>query len=271
MISKKFWLEYLSLVFFLLHSPLAAESKSFPLKVISFDYPPYIFVAPTPLGRGLEVDTLLKALEGSPFRPAFAFYPLKRAIQIQSNFKENDWPIYVGAWNHFNELPARRNLTPIQIGSGSFFAYARAADTGKYRKIRKLSDLAKISVAAPRGSSIVAALRNLGIEPLEVSTFDQLFKVLALRRVELAIVLELAGDHYLKKRRFNGTLRRLDYPIFEITTDIIVPNDHPNAQALIQTLTSRVSHMRNNGDLKMIAEKYYGAGQVPKYFWNLRK
>lgn len=251
--------------------PGLAQSQDIPLKVISFDYPPYILTSTTPVGRGLEVDTFLKALEGSKFKSEFSFYPLKRAVQMQVDFKKNGWPICIGAWNHFSDLPASKELIPIQLGSGSFFAYSRLENIEKYKKIRQLSDLANISVAAPRGSSVVTALRRIGIEPLEVSTFDQLFKILLAGRVELIIVIDLAGEYHVKNNKLDNVVKKIEQPIYEISTDIIIPKEHPHADVLISTLTSRLSQMRDDGELKKIAEKYFGKDQVPKYFWNQRK
>lgn len=249
----------------------AAQTQGIPLKVISFDYPPYVFTSPRQRGRGLEIDTFLKALEGSTFKPEFSFFPLKRAVQIQIDFKKNGWPICIGAWNHFSDLPLSKDFIPIQLGSGSFFAYSRLENIEKYKKIRQLSDLANISVAAPRGSAVVKALRKIGIKPLEVSTFEQLFKLLLAGRVDLIIVIDLAGESHVKENRLENVVRKIEQPIYEISTDIIIPKEHPHADILIATLTHRLSKMRTDGDLKKIAEKYFGKDQVPKYFWNQRK
>lgn len=271
MYFKNGWQGCLFLLLLLLPLKLIAEPQHTPLKVISFNYPPYIFDTAKSLGHGLEIDTFLAALEGSNFQPQFLFYPLKRTVQMQIDFKKHGWPIYIGAWDHFRNLPTSKDLIPIQIGSGSFFAYSRSDNVEKYKKIRRLSDLHHISVAAPRGSSIVIALRRIGIEPLEASTFDQLFKVLAARRVELGLMIDLAGEYYMQEHKIHDSIQRLKHPIFEITTDIVIPKEHPHAPALISMLTSRLAQMRTNGELKKIAEKYFGDGNVPKYFWNQRK
>lgn len=259
------------IMFLLLPLTGTAQTQDTPLKVISFDYPPYILTSTTQKGHGLEVDTFLKAIEGTHFKPEFSFFPLKRAIQIQIDFKKNGWPICIGAWNHFSDLPISKDLVPIQLGSGSFFAYSRRKNFENYKNIRKISDLANISVAAPRGSSVVIALRHIGIEPLEVSTFEQLFKILLAGRVDLIIMLDLAGEYHVKEKKLENAVRKIEQPIFEISTDIIIPKAHPNADVLISTLTHRLSKMRTDGELKKIAEKYFGKDQVPKYFWNQRK
>lgn len=248
-----------------------ASTNDITLRVLSFDYPPYMHAKPVAGLPGLQVDILNRALAGTRYRAEFSFYPLKRAIALQSEMKKNGWPLFLGTRKNFDGLPIAKELTPIQISTANFVAFALKSEKKRLQFLRQLEDLKKLSIAVPRGSSVISVLKKMKINFLEVSTFEQLFSVLQLRRVDVAVVLELTGDYCLAQSHLHNSIIKLPSPLYQVATDVLVPTHHPEAQELIPLIANSLERMKRSGELNAIAEKYFGDGQVPKNYWILNR
>jgi ABC-type amino acid transport substrate-binding protein len=262
------------LVVLLPHLGLASltSAKTEPLleqDVVAFHYPPYMLESPEGDRQGLEIDILKAALKNLKITFKFNFYPIRRATQAIQYSQLNNHPIYVGTSLHFNEEIKRGEVYAVCIGRAKFVAFTFA--NSPITKIKNLSveKLKKFRLATLRGSSINLRLKQAKVQAMETRTFEQLFEVLDQGKVDTSIVLDIAGEEELKKLPANKKRKIMKIPtsLFEIPLAIVISKDHPQSARLYNSLRQRLREMQMSGELRELAEKYYGKDQVPFDFY----
>lgn len=243
----------------------AAFASSRQQDVMVFHYPPYMIEGSKGKAMGLEVDILEAALAKTVLKLNYRFYPIARATELIRYSALNDHPIYLGSSLHFTEDIERGKVYAVCIGRAQFVAYTFANSPIAKIKNLTIEKLKPYRLAVLRGSTIKKPLAQAGINPLEARTFEQFFLVLDRGKVDASIVLDIAGDAELKSRKAKGKKKvvKIDRPLFEIPLAIVISRDHPQSTKLYEKLQARLTEMRKSGELKAIAEKYYGVGQVP--------
>lgn len=243
-----------------------AYPTQIPIKLVTMEYPPYMIANPMTLEQGLEIDILKAALDKSNFNLELNFYPLKRAVAITRQAEKHNLPVSINTAEQFAKEIAEEKILAVQLAPSSFHAFIRASDRQKFSKIQSLSDLKGYAIVVPRGSAIVKPLLDQGIAPLEVSSFEQMFRVVKSKRADLAIVLGLSGDYFIEKNELQKTILRHPAALLSVSTDLLIPRAHPYAKPLSQTLQKGLGRIKANGEMLKIAQRYYGKSPPPKFF-----
>jgi ABC-type amino acid transport substrate-binding protein len=250
--------------------PAAATAEPLPIQdVVAFHYPPYMIEGAIGDHQGLEIDILKAALKDQKIPFKYNFYPIRRATQAIRFSKLNNHPIYVGTSLHFNDEIKRGEVYAVCIGRAKFVAFTFANSPITKIKDLTVEKLKKFRLATLRGSSINLRLKESKVQAMETRTFEQLFEVLDQGKVDTSVVLDIAGEEELKKYPANKKRKIVKIPtsLFEIPLAIVISKDHPQAMKLYNSLRHRLREMQLNGELKELAEKYYGKGLVPGDFY----
>lgn len=242
--------------------------KPIGIKVITFDYPPFIHQTPVDGHKGLEVEIFEAALKGLQTKLSYKFFPILRAIWTFKKNSEQELGAYIGTSVHLKKEISESKYYSLHIGQAQFVAYVRKGSKLDQKSEILLEDLKTVRVAAPSGSSVVNALKAAGIDPMLTNNFEQLFMVVDKGRVEVSVVLDIAGDSYLSKHQteLSNTIQKKPSKIFVIPLNIVVAKNLPDSKTVYEHLKSRLAKMRQNGELKEIAQYYYGKTPVPSEF-----
>jgi ABC-type amino acid transport substrate-binding protein len=233
-------------------------------EVVAIAYPPYAGQKPNGEAYGVEVD-ILKAALGSKYKLNFHFYPITRSKEAIRHSKINNYPILLGSSLHFKDDIQKGLISSVFVCRAKFVAYVLSENPLLKSKDLSIEKLKSHRVAVLRGSTSIKRLHQDKITPLEVRSLDQLFAVLDQGKVDVAMALEASGDEELRKSasKFKGQIIKIEAPLLEIPLAFSISNEHPRLKEIYERLQTRVAEMRQNGEIKAIAEKYFGSGRVP--------
>lgn len=263
-----------AIIFFILvfnfEQGLVAKNLPAEINVITFLYPPYMLSEPDVQGRrGLELDILAVALKGSGVAPRYEVYPIPRSVfEFRKKATNLSNVVYVGTAAHFEKEIASGEYAAMKIGTANFVPYVNS--DSPLANLNAISDeeLKKRLVVVPRGSSIVDGLRKKNILFQEVSSFEQMFRMVAHKRVEVGVLIDLAGDDQLEKLPKVVSERVVKKPniVYSIPLDIVIAQNTSQGKALTQFLRKRLKAMRTSGELKKVAEQYFKQRKMPDDF-----
>ncbi|WP_415063499.1 substrate-binding periplasmic protein [Bdellovibrio sp.] len=212
--------------------------------------------------EGLMVEIFEQTIKPLRLKPDYHIFPLRRSVVEMQKPRNIEKFVHLGtALNFKNEISAGV-FSDITMITGAFAAYVSPKSSLTKGPSVTVEMLRSYRVAALRGSAVVPILKHSGINPLEVSNIEQLFKVLASNRIDVSLVLDLSGDFYLKDHP-QIKIAKVPSSITDVPLSFLIAKSHPHYDKIFPMISENLAKMRLNGDLKKIAERYYGVGQVP--------
>lgn len=237
------------------------------LDVATFSYPPYIMGTRNNGAEGLLVEIFEEAIKPMNLKVKYHIFPLRRAVVEILKPEKLDKYVHLGTARNFEKEIKKGLLSNVTLTVGAFTAFAPAQSPLLRISDISIEKLKSHKIAALRGSSIVPLLVAAGIAPLEVSDLSQLFKVLESGRVEASVVLELSGDFFLKTQS-KLNIKKIQAPLAKVPLSFLISPKHPLYKEIFAVVSENIEKLKASGKLRKIAERYYGIGQVPDYFFS---
>lgn len=232
------------------------------LEVATFYYPPYMMESEKDSIEGFLVEIFEKTIKPIDMKLDYHIFPLRRSVIEVLKPHNRQKYVHLGTALNFKREIDTGLFSDITLLTGAFSAYVPAKSPLSKTTIITIEKIRTQRVAALRGSAVVAMLKDSGVLPLEVSNIEQLFKVLESGRVDVSLVLDLSGDFYLKSHpHFKAT--KLPSDLTKVPLSFLIAKSHPLHDKIFPMISESLSKMKANGDLKKIAERYYGVGRVP--------
>lgn len=242
------------ILFFLICQPMIAVGAD-TLDIVTFYYPPYMLKSPSGELSGLHVEIFEECLKPSGIKPVYHIYPIRRSIIDFLRSGNQESYAHLGTSMNFGREIAAGEMTEITLSVGKFKAFAAVQNQALGSKITDIKKLRYYKVAVLRGSAIVPFLNEQGVIPLEVADLQQLFKVLALGRVDVSVVLELSGDYFLHQNP-NLKLVKLPEVLVEAPLSFLIAKKHPLYKTVVPLMNKKIKEMKETGKLRKIIEKY---------------
>ncbi len=268
--NLNFFIFHLIILTLSLHSFANENSKKI-LNIVTFDYPPYMFKNKVGHLQGLEIDLFELFLSKKNYSFSYSFYPIKRAISKMSAKNSSSDLIYIGTSKHFIKELNKGDFDKLDFGESWFVPYVLAENKHIIENRSNLSYLKNKKIAALRGSSIVPFLKANNFEVVEATTFENFFKLLLMKRVDYAIVLETAGDYYLKAVSpfLQDGISKIEHHIYSIPLSVVINKKHSDYKSIIFDLNSgRIDAIKSGEISKILRENYYFK-DIPSAFLNL--
>ena len=235
---------------------LAAE----PLRVVAFDYPPFVMQANEQI-QGFGVETL-KLL--NPNRPYQIFvHPLARARQELAN---GTFLVGMGTRLHHIESVKQGQILPVQVGSIQFvFFYARQ-HFSKAPQHNSLEEFRNYRICAQYDSAASQTLRAAGITFDPSSDLPSLFRKVSAGRCDLGLAIDVSITAYLLNESQPGNWGVINFPVMEVPVDFLINSQMKDAQKLAREWRMAADKFIKDGSLQKVAEKSMGGIAVPEGF-----
>lgn len=232
------------------------------LEVATFYYPPYMMESKRDSVEGFLIEIFEQTIKPLDVKLDYHIFPLRRSVIEVLKPQNRQKYVHLGTALNFKREIDAGLFSDITMITGAFSAYVPTKSSFLKSPLITIEKIRTYRVAALRGSAVVPMLKNAGVVPLEVSNIEQLFKVLESDRVDVSLVLDLSGDFYLKNNP-QFKVAKLPSDLTKVPLSFLIAKSHPLHDKIYPMISENLSKMKANGDLKKIAERYYGVGRVP--------
>lgn len=240
------------LMFLLVHSTYSQE-----LRVCAIEYPPYTGVKLD--GYGISFEILEEALKHTDYIIIPNFFPTGRAF---SELETGKYHINLYNTPSVYDLKIYERVDTHSVVYT--FYYNKDFNSVEWNELEDLKGLRLGSIRVKNKETVRDELTEAGIIPIQTDSLEQIFTMLKLGHIDIALAVDLTAVEVMQSLFPNDesiTQTKKKYmlikggPWFNTTLE-------DGLEAMKQYKIGK-ARMLKNGSLHKILEKYYGLGKVP--------